>query len=78
MNFNVYLDALTVERLNALARRLGTTRNALIRQAVDQLLESKARPAWPDAVMAFEGDPSAPVFEAGRKRLRAPRRDPLR
>jgi predicted transcriptional regulator len=78
MNFNVYLDTETVTRLNTLARQRGTTRNALIREAVAQLLEGDGGQAWPESVKAFEGVPDAPRFEASRRKLRAPRKDPLR
>jgi predicted transcriptional regulator len=78
MNFNVYLDADTVERLNTLARKRGTTRNALIREAVGHLLDQQAHAGWPEAVMAFQGEAAAPRFEAARKGLRPPRKDPLR
>lgn len=78
MNFNVYLDAVTVTRLNALARQRGTTRNALIREAVAQLLAGNGGPAWPEVVRKFAGLPAAPRFEASRRTLRAPRKDPLR
>jgi len=78
MNFNVYLDALTVERLNALARQRGATRNALIREAVGHLLDQQSRSGWPESVTAFQGDPGSPVFESARKAVRAPKKDPLR
>ncbi len=77
MNFNVYLDEPTVDRLNALARKRGTTRNALIREAVAHLLDRKAETGWPDDVMAFDGDPGVPAFEEGRRSLRPPSGDPL-
>jgi len=78
MNFNVYLDAPTVERLNALARSRGTTRNALIREAVGHLLDQGPRKAWPEAVADFQGESGAPAFESARKGLRPPTKDPLR
>jgi hypothetical protein len=78
VNFNVYLDADAVDRLNALARKQGTTRNALIREAVALLLERQPRGAWPQEVLAFQGEPDAPAFEQPRKRLRPPRKVPLR
>lgn len=78
MNFNVYLDDETVTRLNALARKRGTTRNALIREAVSRLLDRKGAAGWPPSVAGFEGDPDAPAFEAYRDELAAPRKDPLR
>jgi len=78
MNFNVYLDEATVNRLNALARESGATRNALIRQAVAHLLDDAAPAGWPSSVMAWEGDPSVPPFEGARVSLRPPKADPLR
>lgn len=78
MNFNVYLDDPTVERLDALARKRGKTRNALIREAVAALLERGSGGGWPDAVLNWQGDPSAPAFEDARKSLVPPRKDPLR
>lgn len=77
MNFNVYLDDPTVDRLNALARKRGTTRNALIREAISHLLARKEDSGWPEAVVAFEGDPEAPRFEEARSALKPPRKDPL-
>jgi predicted transcriptional regulator len=77
MNFNVYLDDPTVDRLNALARKRGTTRNALIREAISHLLARKEVSGWPEAVAAFEGDAEAPRFEASRDALKPPRQDPL-
>ena len=78
VNFNVYLDGNTVERLNALARKRGTTRNALIREAVGHLLEQQAQAGWPEAVLSFHGVERAPAFESARKNLRPPKKDPLR
>jgi hypothetical protein len=76
VNFNVYLDATTAKRLERSARRLGKPRNALIREAVQAWLEHEG-PGWPDVVVSFEGDPKAPRFEAHRKELGVPRKDPL-
>lgn len=78
MNFNVYLDGPTVDRLNRLARTRKTTRNALIREAVARLLEGDEATGWPALVLAHAGEPEAPPFEASRGTLRAPRRNPLR
>ena len=77
MNFNVYLDEPTVDRLNALARKRGTTRNALIREAVSHLLDRKAESQWPASVMTFEGEAGIPPFEESRHSLKPPREDPL-
>jgi predicted transcriptional regulator len=77
MHFNIYLDDETGKQLNAVAKQSGQTRNALIREAIKEWLARHARPQWPEAVMAFEGVPDMPPFEAGRKQLKPPADDPL-
>ena len=77
MHFNIYLDDATGARLNEMAQQAGQTRNALIRQAVRDWLDRRARPQWPDAVKDFEGEPDIQPFEAGRDALRQPPADPL-
>ncbi len=78
MNFNIYLDETTVERLNRLARARRTTRNALIREAVGRLLELKGTRSWPAEVLEHRGLADTPAFESLRRGLRPPRRNPLR
>ena len=78
MNFNVYLDRDTGVRLKRLAKARRTTRNALIREAVATVLGGKASAAWPDVVREFTGNPATRRFEATRRDLRRPSRDPLR
>jgi hypothetical protein len=77
MNFNVYIDKRTVDRLQRLARIRRTTRNALVREAVARLLERDATAGWPDLVLGFEGVPGARRFEMSRRRLKRPLADPL-
>ena len=77
MNFNVYIDKQTGERLERLAKNKRTSRNALIREALAYLLERGAKAQWPPEVLGFQGIPTARPFEAARPRLRAPRKDPL-
>lgn len=77
MNFNVYVDKRTGERLRRLAKARRTTRNALIREALAHLLDREANTSWPEAVLDFEGDRAAPRFEATRERLAPPREDPF-
>lgn len=76
MNFNIYLDKLTVDRLNRLAKARGITRNALIREAVEHLLARETGAGWPAAVLEHEGVPGA-GFETSRSKLRPPHEDPL-
>lgn len=77
MNFNVYIDKQTGERLERLARTRRTSRNALIREALAHLLERGAKAEWPPEVLGFQGVPEALPFEGARRRLGAPREDPL-
>ena len=40
MNFNIYLDDETGQQLNKVAKKVGESRNALVRQAVSEWLQS--------------------------------------
>jgi predicted transcriptional regulator len=77
MNFNIYLDDETGQKLNQLAKRVGESRNALVRQAVSDWLIRYGKPRWPDEVLAFKGMADMPLFESGRDRLKPPIDDPL-
>ena len=77
MNFNVYIDKQTGDRLERLARIRRTSRNALIREALAHLLERGTQAGWPPEVLGFPGIPAVRPFEAARRKLRAPRKDPL-
>ena len=76
VNFNVYLDQAAAERLGRLAEKTGRPRNALIREAVDALLEMSRR-KWPKAVLEFSGEPGATRFEAHRNELGQSLDDPF-
>lgn len=77
MHFNIYLDDITGQQLKQLAQESGQSRNALIRQAINQWLEQQSKPQWPKAVMNFKGLGDTPAFESHRNDLAAPNEDPL-
>lgn len=77
MNFNVYIDKRTGERLERLARAKQTSRNALIREALARLLETGMKTEWPPEVLGFQGVPGVRPFEAARRKLRGPPEDPF-
>lgn len=77
MHFNIYLDDMTGQQLNAMAKRMGESRNALIRKAVSEWITHQSQPHWPEAVANFKGMANAPPFEANRDRLKPPVDDPL-
>jgi len=77
MNFNIYLDDETGQQLAQVAKQVGESRNALVRQAVSDWLNRHGKPQWPDEVLAFKGMADMPPFEASRDKLKPPAADPL-
>jgi Ribbon-helix-helix protein, copG family len=77
VNFNVYIDKVTGERLERLAKTKRTTRNALVREALARLLERGVKSDWPREVSEFRGIPGVRPFESARRRLGSPSNDPL-
>jgi len=76
VNFSVYLDDESVRRLDEVGAKTGTTRNALIRRAIRDLLE-RDRPSWPPEVLSFEPDTRFAPFESYRRELALPVDDPF-
>jgi hypothetical protein len=76
VNFNVYVDDVTAEKLKQLARKTGASRNALVRKALAAYLDRGAAD-WPAIVTGYEGDESIPPFEAARDELAFPVDDPF-
>jgi metal-responsive CopG/Arc/MetJ family transcriptional regulator len=76
MNFSVHLDDRTMAALEDLARTSRKTRNALIRQAVTELLERQRHGEWPASVLEFFASPTdnsdLVPFEARRDELVPP------
>ena len=77
MNFNIYLDDETGERLTQAAKDAGENRNALIRRAVQEWLVRRGKPQWPKAVLSYVGTTYMPAFELGREHLGPVKDDPL-
>ena len=78
MNYNIYLDVKLDAALKHLAKRRKLTRNALIRKAVEQLLEKEAHiKEWSAAVLDWQGDGNFPPFESHRTKLAQSPEDPL-
>lgn len=77
MNFNIYIDEVTGERLNRLAAKRRASRNSIIRDALTDYLDREVAGTWPDAILSFTGVPDMPPFESGRVLLKEPVDDPL-
>jgi hypothetical protein len=76
VNFNLYLDRDCADRLDRIARQTGTSRNALVREAVRTWLDRQAS-MWPKEVLDFGAEPSIVPFEAHRAELPPEPDDPL-
>lgn len=72
----MYLDDELVRRLEALAKRTGARRNAIIRQAVAAWV-GRAGAEWPSIVAEWRRDPAAPRFDDMRSELVEPPADPF-
>ena len=77
MNFNVYIDKKTGERLERLAKTKHKSRNAVIREALADLLDNESPSGWPREVLDFKGLPKTRPFEDMRQKLGAPAEDTL-
>jgi predicted transcriptional regulator len=78
MNFNIYLNAAVGEALKRLAKRRKMTRNALIREAVEDLVAKDIESqSWSRAVLEWQGDPAFEPFEDHRNGLRGAKDDPF-
>ena len=77
MNVNVYIENNLSQQLNESAKALHKSRNAIIREAIqDWLLCHKAH-TWPAAVLNYKGDARFPRFESHRKTLKKAKDDPF-
>jgi hypothetical protein len=77
MNFNIYVDKQTGERLAKIAKKRRTSRNALIREALRHLVAQGPGAQWPREVLDFQGIRKMQPFEAARRKLAPPSADPL-
>ena len=78
MDFNIYLNTNLGAALARLAKRRKVTRNALIREAVEDLLEKESHSQyWSEAVLTWQGAPDVLPFESHRTKRNDPAADPL-
>jgi len=69
MNFNVYIDSSLGERLEQCVKIAHKSRNAIIREALEQYLNHASKQEWSQQFINFTGDPNSIVFEAYRNEL---------
>jgi hypothetical protein len=69
MSFHVYVEPELQDRLDALCKKTGRKRNALVREALRQYVEKEAAASWPASLFDFKPDPSFVRFESLRDDL---------
>ena len=72
MNFNVYLEDEIGKELEAISKKENVSRNALIRQAVKLLIDSKKRSQWSEDILNWNGIKEEISFESYRNELIPP------
>ena len=77
MHFNIYLDNDTAEKLKTATEKSHESRNAIIRQAINQWLDQTQNKTWPKNIIDFTGLDEMPTFESHRKELSKPNEDPF-
>ena len=73
MNFSLHLSDDLVHRLNTMAQVTGKSRNALIREAIEEWLARRKCCEWPEEVLSFQGIPKMVPFEHTRAELLPPK-----
>jgi hypothetical protein len=77
VNINIYLENSLGKKITASAASLGKPRNALIREALKEWLNSHTASQWPRSVMQFRGVEDFSAFESYRNELLSEKDDPL-
>lgn len=77
MNINVYFEDSIGKNLNQYAKKLGKTRNAIVREAVKEWIDHHQSTKWPNSILKFSGVKDFPSFESHRTDLTPPKEDPL-
>ncbi len=70
MNFNVYLNKLTGERVSQLAKSLHRSRNSIVNEALEEWLSNHSKTDWPENFFDFSPLEDIPDFEVLRNDLK--------
>jgi hypothetical protein len=78
MNFNVYVNKNTGEKINEIAKSLHRSRNSIINEALEEWLYQHSNEKWPTDFFNFKPIKDVPDFKALRKDLsKEIKEDPL-
>lgn len=77
MNISIYLEQPLAKKTQQYAEKTGTTRNAVIREALRVWLLQHDTASWPKSILDFQGVPDFIPFEEERDNLLPPNEDPF-
>ena len=77
MNISIYLELPLAKKTQQFAKKMGTTRNAIIREALRVWLLQHDTTSWPKSIVNFHGIADFPPFEENRDSLLPPSEDPF-
>jgi hypothetical protein len=77
MNFNVYINKSTGERVTEMAKALHRSRNSIINEALEEWLNTHKKSQWPEGFFDFDPLEDVPNFKQLRKNLKPIAEDPL-
>lgn len=78
MNINIYLEDSLAKSLNHYVKETGQSRNAIIREAVQEYITAHQVTSWPDSVLKYKGTKGIEPFESHRDELIPPKEDPFK
>ena len=77
MNFNVYINKQTGDRISKIALKLHRSRNSIVNEALEEWLNNQSKNAWPSKFFEFEPIEDFPDVRSLRKDLKDISEDPL-
>lgn len=75
MNISIYLPDTLKAQIDSYAKSKGISKNAAIRQAIEQLLQQEQASFWGTWINNLAGDPTLDSFESYRDELKEPRQN---
>lgn len=70
MNFNIYVNKKTGERIASAAKQLGRSRNSIVTEALEEWLTKHRKSGWPPGFFDFEAITDLPDFRGLRADLK--------
>jgi hypothetical protein len=75
LSFHVYIEPALEAKLDSLCKKTGEKRNAIVRKALREYVESRLVTEWPEDLFQFKPDKSLQRFESSRTEFTSDRDD---